>query len=372
MHKLPNENKLQIENLTSVFTDITNSYKFYWFVAILDEIKDKNNNVISIQKLCFRMLSEAWYPLNFYRLSFGKADSFKIISDFVNENTEIDLSINSDPLIQQIEAGLDFKAKLIYEQKLKTLKRWVPYRFIRPFFAKETRGLSDSKVNVTIYNLSNYSAKNNPEYCPYYFVEDKIIITQPWFEYFINNIGLLKGFTYWHLIRFLQKNNPNVPGISEKIFKPTRRNLGKYIDGWKRFLEYNTYEKCIYSDKKIINDFTVDHFIPWSFVTHDLNWNLVPVSKRINSSKGDRLPNLEKYIEPFSRIQYFYFQTMFENKIEIPILEEYCLLFNLSLNELARLPKNVFKKKIAEVITPMEQIASNMGFQKGWESNIEN
>lgn len=96
----------------------------------------------------------------------------------------------------------------------------------------------------------------------------------------------------------------------------------------------------------------------------------MPVSKRINSSKGDKLPNLEKYIEPFSGIQYSYFQTMFENKVELPILEEYCLLFNLSLNELASLPKYVFKKKITEVIIPMEQIASNMGFQKGWEFNI--
>lgn len=260
MHIGPKGKKVQIENLMSVFNDTTNSYKFYWFLAILDEIKNKKNNEISIQELCYKMLTEVWYPLNFYRLSFGKADSFRIISDFINENVEIDLSINSDPLIQQIEVGLDLKARQVFENKINILKRWVPYRFIRPFFAKETRGIADSRVNATINNLSNYSAKNTPEYCPYYFSEGKIIINQPWFEYFIDNLGLLTNFTNWHLIKFLQRNNPNVPGLSEKIYKPTRRYLHKYVKGWEKFLEYNTYEKCIYSDKKIINDFTIDHF----------------------------------------------------------------------------------------------------------------
>jgi len=68
-HKPPKEKNVQIENLMSVFNDTTNSYKFYWFLAILDEIKNKKNIEISIQELCYKMLTEVWYPLNFYRLS---------------------------------------------------------------------------------------------------------------------------------------------------------------------------------------------------------------------------------------------------------------------------------------------------------------
>ena len=75
MNLLPYENNLPIDKLISVFNDTTNSYKFYWLLAILDEIKEMGSERILIENLYRRILEDVWYPINYYQLSFGKADS---------------------------------------------------------------------------------------------------------------------------------------------------------------------------------------------------------------------------------------------------------------------------------------------------------
>lgn len=367
MIRLTEDTILPIEKLTSVFNDVTNSYKFFWFLSILDEIKEGQNEAIRYEDLFNRMIEYVWYPMDYYLLSFGKSDGFKEIINFINAHLKIDNNINAKSITYQIENGLSQDQAYEYKSRVNQLARWVPFRFIRPFFENQLRGLNDSKVNSSIKAIALSSSITNTEQCPYWFSGNKIIINRIWYDYFLKNIGLLRGFTYWHLMKFLQKNNPNVPGISEKIFKPTQRNLGRYISSWKKFIELNPNEKCIYSGIILSIDFSLDHFIPWSFTTNDLIWNLVPVSKQINSSKGNRLPNLERYLVPFSALQYSFFQTMFTNGIEKQVLEEYCLLFNLSLNDISKLTKSIFKQKIKETITPMEQIATNMGFGKDWK-----
>ncbi len=69
---LPNSKILPIKHLSSIFKDTTNSYKFYWFIAILEEIKNKTEIKIPSSILIARMISNIWYPINFFRISFGK------------------------------------------------------------------------------------------------------------------------------------------------------------------------------------------------------------------------------------------------------------------------------------------------------------
>jgi len=371
MNILPYENNIPIDRLTAVFNETTNSYKFYWLLAILDEIKENGSEIILMQDLYRRILEDVWYPINYYQLSFGKSDRFKQISDFINSQITVDYGVSSKKLFQQIDNEMNINAKTECFQKINELARWVPYRFIRPFFANETRGIKDSLVNNELIQLAYDSSVRQPEYCPYYFRGNEIVLNKIWFQYLLKNIGLIKGFTYWYLIKFLQKNNPNVPGIAEKIFKPTQRNLRKNIEGWRKFIELCPEQKCIYSGLKLSSDLSLDHFIPWSFTTNDLNWNLVTVSKRVNSMKGNRLPNLNLYLEPFADLQYTFFKTMLpQNNLKI-VLEDYCLLFNQNLSEINQLSKDLFKQRIIQTIFPTEQIASNMGFIRNWEYQFQ-
>jgi hypothetical protein len=44
-------------------------------------------------------------------------------------------------------------------------------------------------------------------------------------------------------------------------------------------------------------DYDLDHFLPWSFVTHDLIWNLTPAPRSINIQKSAAVPKLALYLQ---------------------------------------------------------------------------
>lgn len=363
---LQQEDNLNIASLASVFNDTTNSYKYFWFLSILDEVSQDSKKKIKVDDLGIRMIDYVWYPMDVYLLSFGRQDGFKSIIDFVNQNIEVENDFGSDRLSKQLrkKASSEFLATL--EALIKKLTRWVPYRFIRPFFEMETRGLADPRVNNKIVELANKASTNRPESCPYYFYDDHIVINDLWSDYFRRNIYILKSFVFWHLLGFLQKNNPNVPGISAKIYKPMKRNLRDIKNAWKRYLEHNPNQKCIYSNIQLPVNIVIDHFMPWTFVSHDLSWNLVPTIASVNSSKGNKLPDLKKYLLPFSRLQYEFFQAEFAINPSSKILEDYSNLFKTGIRDIKEFPQEVFAKKVQESISPQEQIASNSGFSSGW------
>lgn len=173
--------------------------------------------------------------------------------------------------------------------------RWVPYRFIRPFFP-ELKGLSDGLINKKIKILANESQRNTP----YHFDKGHIVINDRWAEYLIKNAYIIQGFTQWHLLKFLQRNNGNVIGLTEKLIAPSIRNLTAAKAFWLGFMKHSTVH-CIYQGTKLNSQsISLDHFIPWSYIAHDLIWNIVPTTANINSSKGNALPELSDYFESFS------------------------------------------------------------------------
>ncbi len=51
-------------------------------------------------------------------------------------------------------------------------------------------------------------------------------------------------------------------------------------------------------------NYEIDHFVPWSFITNDEMWNLMPVNSSLNSSKRDKLPDWERYFARFAQNQF--------------------------------------------------------------------
>jgi len=74
MVTLPDFKSLHVEYLSASFDNVTNSYKFYWFLAILDHVRNKQTRIIPVRQLTAQMVANVWYPTNYFRLSFGKQD----------------------------------------------------------------------------------------------------------------------------------------------------------------------------------------------------------------------------------------------------------------------------------------------------------
>ncbi|MCP4371835.1 MAG: HNH endonuclease, partial [Deltaproteobacteria bacterium] len=93
MPGLPDSNKLPIHHLSTCFNNVTNSYKFYWFLSVLEYVKENQTPVIPFNHLLANMAAGVWYPTNYFRLSFGKQDRLSQIA--LKLKTENNLSIDA-------------------------------------------------------------------------------------------------------------------------------------------------------------------------------------------------------------------------------------------------------------------------------------
>ena len=138
-------------------------------LAILDELAETGKTKLPLHHLSLRMLAGVWYPLDYFKLSFGKQDGFKKLADFVSARLAIDNRPSAPSLFDQLNKKLQAADAEALQKELAVLLRWVPYRFIRPFFALETKGLPDQQVNGRIQELANNSSE-----APYKFGPDYI------------------------------------------------------------------------------------------------------------------------------------------------------------------------------------------------------
>ena len=178
---------------------------------------------------------------------------------------------------------------------------------------------------------------------------------------------ILTGFCLWHLVNYVQKNNPNVPNIPNKLFEPLQRDLKRAKAFWTLVVESAGSLPCIYSGQNMQRgDYSLDHFLPWRFVGHDLLWNIIPTSKNINSAKSDNLPDLALYFAPFVEMQYKAVQAVAASP-KVSLLEDYAILLKASsVIEIQNLSFGDFRNTLLSVIAPQVQIAINMGFASQW------
>lgn len=353
------------------YSNLTSSYKLFWFNGIFQEII-KGNKSVSFRRIVCRMICAAWYPVVQYRLNFGIWDKLYDTVMFIHRKYGISPN-------EKQEALLDFLEKLNdpeIEKLMSNLYKYVPYRLIAPFYENELTGLKDGVKNARIYELSGL---NNDAIYKIRGKENEIEINDNWFNYIYCNQNIVYGWMNYKLIYFLQKKNPNVPAIPFKLYPPYQRDLSKAKRFWNE-VKQHAQLKDIYTNEAFTKEnfnkygeLSIDHFIPWSFVLHDELWNLVPTFKNINSSKSDRLPKKETYLNEFCEVQFSAFQIIIQNKAMSKLLEDYMHL-NASLvyevkNNAKEMTKDSFVNSLKDTIMPLYQIAYNQGYGV-WESKI--
>ena len=364
---LPPSPALPVSALAASFEEVTNSYKFYWFLAILECVRENQGPFLPLDSLLARMTAGVWYPVHYFRLSFGKQDQLDKVIALLREKSGLPIDSPRTSVIQTVLNHLQKRDEV--GRAIFSLGNFVPYRFLRPLFAQTLRGAKDWEVNRRIRMLAN-QAFFDPQPCLYRFVDlpiPGIELHPEWIDYLHQHIAILTGFCLWNLVNYLQRNNPNVPGIAAKLFEPQARDLSRARKFWTLALGQNRTLNCIYSGQPLAADFSLDHFLPWRFVTHDLLWNLVPTPKPINSSKGDNLPD-PHYFDPFAQIQYQAVQAIIQIAQAAKLLEDHLLLFKISsINDLQGMDFPHFRDALSAAIVPQMQIAANMGFSTGWK-----
>ena len=349
--------------LGQAFNETTNSYKLVWFLAILSLLKRSGERSFPLSDIFTEMVVVAWHPVCLYRLSLGRQD--KLQDTVLEILTQSKLATNeaTDAVRKYVIASAEARTRLDY------FKRYVPTRFLSPWFADNLRGEEDSKREKQIEELAAQSQRT-PFASPYWFDQGSIRLNDSWRIFLTENIGVVQAFAEHHFALYLQARNPNVPGVVNKLCAPTKRQLATAQQFWHAvradFVKSGHPElfQDIYSQRQLEETFSIDHFLPWSFVVHDLLWNLVPVELATNSSKNDVLPELDLYLPRLAKL---HFSAIAASKSRPKLLEDYSDCFKQDAATLLALGEGGFLTKYREVIVPQAQIAINQGFQSGWK-----
>jgi len=337
---LPVEEELPVHLLAACFNNTSATYKFYWFLSLLQQI-EKGDTFILKTDLFAGMISHAWYTVNYFKVSFGVQDKLQqaIARISVTEGLTIDADRSS------IFKHLTGTQNAITLRDLRYFNGEVPHRFLSPWLRAGDKAQA-------------YEASRRFEnQCLYALFDDHIEMNPAWIRYLQRHLGILRGFCYWRLSLYLQAKNPNVPDIPNKLVKsPVRKALSEQRKFWDIVLGELGSVDCIYTNRKLVTgDYAVEHFLPYAFVSHDLMWNLIPADRSFNSSKSDKLPPLDRYFEPFFHLQSSAIEIMLNKAPKNKFLEDYLTIVpHLSLFE---------KQRVFDQISPITTIALNNGFE---------
>lgn len=214
----------------------------------------------------------------------------------------------------------------------------------------------------------------------YYFealngLSTKIIVQSDWAQYIIKNQEIIKGWLEYKMIMYIQKRNPSVPGIADKLYPPYERNLERVKKYWRLILSLEpVYE--IYGDNILTeNDLSIDHFVPWSYVAHDEMWNLNPTTKSINSSKSNNLPDWNTYFEKLVRQEYQSYQMLWKYDAVHKEFDK-CAKEHINNDDIRYriyrkgLEFTEFAGELESIILPVYQSAKNCGFTNWKYQNV--
>jgi len=305
---------------------------------------------MSLYSLLCHMICNAWYPVHYFKISFGIADRLSNNIIEIQKITGIPIDASKKEIIGKLEENSNKKVMCLINH----FNKYVPYRFLSPWFP----GADDKTVIESSCNFENQ--------CLYHIDSNamKIHINPAWYEYLYKNIRVLRDFCYWNLTLYLQTKNPNVPDIANKLIKPVvRDSMLRQRKFWNLVIGHTGPVHCIYTGKPLyMSEYALEHFIPWSFVSHNLIWNLVPALPSVNSAKNNRLPDLDQFLDRFVRVQKNAVATVWKINPKNKILEDYLMLGD-TIQAVANMSISDFGGKYRRLILPLIQIAENMGYE---------
>ena len=327
-------NSLDIEGFSLMMKDPSYCYKFYWLEAIVKLVSEGIRET-TFDEVINEMIANAWYSVREYHIHLSGMQLDGQVRDGL-ERAVIKLAelsgLPSSASKVEIKNAIKEHDKILKEAK-EQLTNMVPYRALAGFFSR-------SKENAdwgSIKRITAYIERVNRDVVllPYTLgssskLKKEIHFEPAWMEMIQDNTVAILGWIQYEKVRWLQNNNPEVPGLVYKLapMDEKMRKLGFVHKLWDGILEQNEIHD-VFTDEVIQpGKYDVDHFIPWSFVMNDELWNLMPMDSSLNSSKSNKLPKWDPFFIKFAENQYLLY-SMIHEKEGVHKLFESCLRDNL-------------------------------------------
>lgn len=374
---LPPTTDLNIGALAGLFRNTTNSYKFVFFLSLLDLLKRHHFDAerpYTYAEITIEMLAMAWFAHTFFRLSFGAQDTItaKLDALALDFQTSENLFARDRQALREALRSTDLKAA-------GRLMEFVPYRLLIPFLDPQLQGVDKGAWMVFERAMPAITNAHFETARPLYRFDSDDYRTcaavhwhPDWVAYLERHFPIIEGWAAWHWLRYMQRRNPTTPSLPNKLFPPTKRDsLARQTRYWRAVLNHPDAEAlhCIYSDTLLnAEDFALDHYLPWSFVAHDQLWNLIPAPAAVNSSKSNHLPSAD-YFEDFVMLQYEGLRIasrVLPAKQFATMTEDYLADLHLSSTE-SLMKFDQLYRAYEQTIGPLISLATNQGFTPDWQ-----
>lgn len=375
-------NSLDIEGFSQMMKDPSFCYKFYWLEAIVRLISEDIKET-TFDAIIDEMISNAWYSVREFHIHLSGIQSDGGVRDGLERAilllTELsDLPANASKVEIKNEIRKHNGDLKKYKEQLTNM---VPYRALAGFFAKSGDIVDwGSTVRMTRY-IRQFSEEKT--LLPYTFGESsrlkkQVYFNPEWIKMIQDNTVPILGWIQYEKVKWLQNNNPEVPGLVYKLapLDEKMRKLGKVRKLWNGILEL-TEIRDVFNDNPIeFKEYDVDHFVPWSFVMNDELWNLMPMDSSLNIIKSNKLPLWDPFFERFAANQYRMYELV-NQKPELHKMFEGCYRDNLHSiwagQELYR-PGNsreLFYNVLRQNMRPVYDSARRQGYEI-WDYNNVN
>ena len=328
-------NTLDIEGFSRMMKDPSYCYKFYWLEAIVQLISQDRKEA-TYDEIINEMIANAWYSVLEFHVHLSGIWGDGQIKDSLEKavlklHDLSDLPSNASKV--EIKNKISEFNKELHGEKM-TLTQNVPYKALSGFANRysERIDLNSSAGRMMAY-YNRINGIENP--LPYTFgdkngLKRKIIFHESWIQMIQDNLVAILGWIQYEKVRWLQNNNPEVPGLVYKLapLDDKMRKLSHVRKLWEGVLDTTSIVDVFKNETIRKESYDVDHFIPWSFVMNDELWNLMPMVSSLNSSKSNRLPQWDKFFIRFAQNQYTMYELVHE-KAGIRKLYESCYRDNL-------------------------------------------
>ena len=330
-------NKLDIEGFSKMMSSPSYSYKFYWLEAIVQLIS-ANRTEVTYDEIINKMIVNAWFPVQEYHIHlsgiYGEGEVKDNLEKAVSRLFKLsDLPSNADEIqiINKLNEFSDDKELHFYKTEL---TKNVPYKALSGFANKGTEkiDLNSSAGRMIAY----YNRLSGSEILlPYTFNDEKslkkvVSFNDGWIQMIQDNTVSILGWIKYEKVKWLQNNNPEVPGIVYKLTQEDEkaRKLENVRKLWDAILEIRPVKNVFMEGDINRESYAVDHFIPRNFVMNDELWNLMPMDPIQNMQKNKKLPAWNDYFEQFANKQFIMYELSHE-KPGLQKLYKHCYKDNL-------------------------------------------
>ena len=234
-------NNLDIEGFSQMMKDPSFCYKFYWLEAIVKLIA-ANVTETTFDAIIDEMITNAWYSVREFHIHLSGIQSDGGVRDGL-ERAILILTELSDLPANASETEIKNEIKK-YDSALKKYKEqltnMVPYRALAGFFAKRGDVVDwGSTVRMTRY-IKQFSEEKT--LLPYTLGESsklkkQVYFDPEWAQMIQDNTVSILGWIQFEKVKWLQNNNPEVPGLVYKLapLDEKMRKLGKVRKLWNGF-----------------------------------------------------------------------------------------------------------------------------------------